>query len=244
MKDSSAPLAGQVALVTNATGGIGEAILVRLAQDGANVVLAASSREEAERVAEAVGAGFPERQVLALGADMSSIEGAAGMIDEALKTFESVDILVNNASLMETDGREGDALAASLKGLFTACRAAARHMLRQRSGRIVNVTGAPGPAGQAHCAALEGGVVALTRTMAKELAPRGITVNAVAPGFVDSDTTAATGDAASGVTETIPLGRIGGADEIAAVVAFLCGPGGAYVTGEVIRADGGLAIGR
>ena len=140
-----------------------------------------------------------------------------------------------------------DVIATNLKGMFNTCRLVAKQMFRQRSGRIVNVTsvvGLIGNAGQANYAASKGGVVAMTYSLARELATRGVTVNAVAPGFIATDMTAAMTDEAKAMMDKkIPMGRVGSPEEVAASVAFLCGPAATYITGEVLRVDGGLAMG-
>jgi len=157
---------------------------------------------------------------------------------------DELEVLVKNGNNAED---WDTVLATNLKGTFNLCRLAAKPMFRRRSGRIVNITsvvGLTGNVGQANYAASKGGVIALTYSLAKEFAPRGITVNAVAPGFTATDMTEAMNhEARAAIAQRVPLGRIGDANEIAAAVAFLCGPGASYITGEVLRVDGGLAIG-
>ena len=189
-----------------------------------------------------------------MGCDVSSWDSVSELIDRTVEEFEKIDILVNNAGItrdnlvMRMKKEEwDDVLAANLTGGFNTCRLAARQMLRQRSGRIVNITsvvGLLGNAGQVNYAASKGGIISLTYSLAREMASRGVLVNAVAPGFIETDMTAAMPEAArEAMAEGIPLARIGKPEEISSLVAFLCGPGASYITGEVIRVDGGLAIG-
>lgn len=251
MTVAEAPLAGRAALVTGASSDIGSSIALRLAAHGADLVLTARPGESLESVTEKIRTAAPERRVLALSCELSESERVTSAVNEAVNAFDKVDILVNNAeitreTLLSQKKEDWDeVLATDLKGMFHACRVVARQMLRRRSGRIVNVTSKAdlsGNAAPANCAASRGGVVAFTYTLAKELASRGITVNAVVPGIV-ARPDATSEDAVADAVDKIPLGRIGEPNEIAALVAFLCGPGGAYITGEVIRVDGGLAIG-
>ena len=247
-------LAGKTALVTGASRGIGRAIATRLAAEGADLVVTARGLEGVESLADEIRASYPDRRVLPLACDVGDWDAATATIEQAISEFGQVDILVNNAGitrdglLARMEPADFDAvLTTNLKGTFNACRLIARQMLRQRRGRIVNITsvvGLVGNAGQANYAASKGGIVAFTYTLARELAPRGITVNAVAPGFIETDMTDAVKDEArESIGGQIPLGRVGQASEVAALVAFLCGPGSAYITGEVVRVDGGLAIG-
>ena len=248
------PLKGQVAVVTGASRGIGRAIASRLASEGANLVLGARGVDGVEAASAALAEEYPDGRFLPVGCDVSSWDSVSELMDRTVEKFEKIDFLINNAGItrdnlvMRMKKEEwDDVLAANLTGVFNTCRLAARQMLRQRAGRIVNITsvvGLLGNAGQVNYAASKGGIISLTYSLAREMASRGVLVNAVAPGFIETDMTAAMPEAArEAVSEGIPLARIGKPEEISALVAFLCGPGASYITGEVIRVDGGLAIG-
>ena len=248
------PLKGQVAVVTGASRGIGRAIASRLASEGADLVLGARGVDGVEAAGAALAEEYPDGRFLPVGCDVSSWDSVSELMDRTVEKFEKIDFLINNAGItrdnlvMRMKKEEwDDVLAANLTGVFNTCRLAARQMLRQRAGRIVNITsvvGLLGNAGQVNYAASKGGIISLTYSLAREMASRGVLVNAVAPGFIETDMTAAMPEAArEAVSEGIPLARIGKPEEISALVAFLCGPGASYITGEVIRVDGGLAIG-
>ena len=248
------PLKGQVAVVTGASRGIGRAIASKLASEGADLVLGARGVDGVEAASAALAEEYPDGRFLPVGCDVSSWDSVSELMDRTVEKFEKIDFLINNAGItrdnlvMRMKKEEwDDVLAANLTGVFNTCRLAARQMLRQRTGRIVNITsvvGLLGNAGQVNYAASKGGVISLTYSLAREMASRGVLVNAVAPGFIETDMTAAMPEAArEAVSEGIPLARIGKPEEISALVAFLCGPGASYITGEVIRVDGGLAIG-
>ena len=254
MSESLQHLKGQVAIVTGASRGIGRAIAAELASEGANLVLTARGVEGVEAAAAALAEDHPDGRFLPVGCDVSNWDSVRELIDRTVEEFEKIDFLVNNAGItrdnlvMRMKKEEwDDVLAANLTGVFNTCRLAARQMLRQRSGRIVNITsvvGLLGNAGQVNYAASKGGIISLTYSLAREMASRGVLVNAVAPGFIETDMTAAMPEAArEAMAEGIPLARIGKPEEISSLVAFLCGPGASYITGEVIRVDGGLAIG-
>ena len=239
--------------MTGASRGIGRAIAAELASEGANLVLTARGVEGVEAAAAALAEDHPAGRFLPVGCDVASWDSVSELIDRTVEEFDKIDFLVNNAGItrdnlvMRMKKEEwDDVLAANLTGVFNTCRLAARQMLRQRSGRIVNITsvvGLLGNAGQVNYAASKGGIISLTYSLAREMASRGVLVNAVAPGFIETDMTAAMPEAArESMAEGIPLARIGKPEEISSVVAFLCGPGASYITGEVIRVDCGLAI--
>lgn len=245
-------LEGKIALVTGAAKGIGRAIALALAADGATVVVNYNgSKERAEQVVE---------EIRALGADgmayqcnVADTAATADMVKEVIKTYGKLDILVNNAGItrdnliMKMSEEDFDAVIdANLKGCFNTIKAVSRQMLKQRAGRIINITsvsGILGNAGQANYAASKAGIIGLTKTMARELASRGITVNAVAPGFVDTDMTQVLPEnVKEAATAQIPLGRFGKPEDIANMVAYLASEKASYITGQIISVDGGMAI--
>ncbi|HIS00359.1 MAG TPA: 3-oxoacyl-[acyl-carrier-protein] reductase [Candidatus Excrementavichristensenella intestinipullorum] len=243
-------LKGKVALVTGASRGIGRAIALRLAQAGADIALIYASNGQAAQEAagqvEALGV-----RALALRADVSDFAQAQAAYAQVKEALGAPDILVNNAGIT----RDGLAMRMSqadfdrvvqvnLNGAFYLTRAALPDFVRRRSGRIINITsvsGLDGNPGQANYAASKAGLVGLTKALAREVAPRGITVNAVAPGFVDTDMTAAMNpDTLAQALKLVPMGRAAQPQEIAGAVAFLAGPDAGYITGQVLRVDGGM----
>lgn len=245
-------LKGKVALVTGASRGIGREIAVTLAQKGASVVINYNGSEErAKEVKDEIESfGGTAKLYQCNVADFAAVEA---MIKEVVKEMGSLDILVNNAGItkdnliMKMKEEDFDAVMdINLKGAFNTIKHASRQMLKQKSGKIVNissVSGVLGNAGQANYSASKAGVIGLTKAMARELASRQINVNAVAPGFIDTDMTAALSEDAKAASVTqIPFGRTGKAKEIANVVAFLASEDASYITGQVISVDGGMAI--
>lgn len=242
----------KTAVVTGGSRGLGRAVCLELARGGANVVFCYAGNEAAAQ--ETVSAcGALGAKAMALRCDVSCEADVKALMDTALKTFGRIDILVNNAGitrdnlLMLMKPEDFDAvISANLKGTFLCMKAVARQMVKQRYGRIVNlssVVGLRGNAGQVNYAASKAGVIGMTKSLAKELAGRNITVNAVAPGFIDTDMTAALTDAArTAALGAIPMGRMGTPEDVARAVAFLAGDGAAYITGQVLAVDGGMSM--
>ncbi len=242
----------QTAVVTGGSRGVGRAICLELARGGANVVLCYASNEAAaqETVDSCKKLGA---QALAVRCDVADPTQVQELIDTAVKTFGGVHILVNNAGitrdnlLLRMSEADFDAvLDTNLKGAFLCMKAVARTMMRQRYGRIISISsvvGLRGNAGQLNYAASKAGLLGLTKSMAKELASRGITANAVAPGFIDTDMTAAlTEGTRKALLESIPAARLGKPEDVAKAVAFLASEDAAYITGQVLAVDGGMAM--
>jgi len=247
-------LEGRVALVTGGSRGIGRAICVALARRGAKVVINYASREDAAReTAELVAAAGGTAALAAF--DVASSEAVTEAVKQLGKDHGGLDILVNNAGvaingllLRYKDDQWARTLQVNLAGAFHCARAAASLLLRAKEhGRMINITsvvGESGNGGQVAYAASKAGLIGLTQSLAKELASRGVTVNAVSPGFIDTDMTAEhlPEAARAKLIEQIPLARIGLADDVAHAVAFLAGPEAGYVTGQVLRVNGGLLM--
>lgn len=245
-------LEGKVALVTGAARGIGKAIALQFAQMGATVVINYSgSKEKAEEVLS---------EVRELGADgctyqcnVADFEAVGQMMADVVQKYNKIDILVNNAGitkdglLMKMSEEDFDAVVnVNLKGTFNCIRQVTRQMLKQRGGRIINmssIVGIMGNAGQVNYSATKAGVIGITKSVAKELASRGITVNAIAPGYVQTDMTDVLSDSVKEkIVNTIPLNRMGQSEDIAKTAGFLASEGAAYITGQVISVDGGMSI--
>ena len=243
-------LEGQVVLVTGASRGIGKAIAERLARRGAKLAcIATDAKNCADTVARCRELGAP---AAAFGVDVASTQAVAGLVEQIAKELGEPHVLVNNAGLtrdqliLRMSEEDFDrVIAVNLKGSWNFTKACARALMKSR-GRIVNISsvvGLMGNAGQANYAASKAGLFGLTRSVAKELAARGVCVNAIAPGFISTDMTAKLGEAtAQELISSIPLKRIGNPEEIALAVDYLVGPGGAYVTGQTLIVDGGLCL--
>lgn len=243
-------LKDKVALVTGGSRGLGRAIALKLAENGASVAIfyAGNAQKAAETVAEAEALGAKARAYQVNVADFAAVEEAV----KAVKAdFGGVDILVNNAGItrdkltMRMSAEDfDDVLSVNLNGAFHTIRALYSDFVRRRSGRIINITsvsGLMGNPGQANYAASKAGLVGLTKTIAKELAGRGITCNAIAPGFIETDMTAAMNEGAlTKALELVPMKRMGQPEDIANAVLFLAGDTAAYITGSVLQVDGGL----
>ncbi len=243
------PLTGRVAVVTGGTRGIGLAIARALAEDGASVVVSgrdAARLDSAVAEIETLGAS-----ALGVAADQSKREDCDRLVDAAKKSFGRIDVLVNNAGITRDqllvrmkDDDWDQVLDTNLRGVFLMTRAAAKSMMRQKSGRIINIgsmAGAMGNPGQVNYSAAKAGVIGLTKAAARELAHWNILVNAVAPGLIETDMSAAIPtEAREALLQQVPLKRAGAAREVAEVVRFLAGDGAAYVTGQTIHVNGGL----
>lgn len=243
-------LRGKVAIVTGASRGIGRATALALATEGAKVVVNyASSREAADTVVAEIAAMGSE--AIALGADVSKADQVDTLINTTMEKWGQIDLLVNNAGitrdtlLLRMKPEEWQAVIdLNLTGVFLCTRAVSKIMLKQRSGRIINITsvaGQMGNPGQANYSAAKAGVIGFTKTVAKELSSRGITVNAVAPGFISTDMTSDL--KADDILKFIPLGRYGQPEDVAGMIRFLAAdPAAAYITGQVMNVDGGMVM--
>ncbi|NLU41428.1 MAG: 3-oxoacyl-[acyl-carrier-protein] reductase [Firmicutes bacterium] len=244
-------LAGKTAIVTGGSRGIGYAIVRRFAAEGARVVVADINHEAALAVAEELRAQGNE--AMAAVCDVSVYEEAERLVSTVTEAWSSVDILVNNAGitrdklLLRMNEDDWDAvMKVNLKGVFNCTKAVARTMLRQRSGRVINiasVVGIVGNAGQANYSASKAGVIGFTKAAAREFASRGVTVNAIAPGFIETKMTADLPEAVRNeFLSKVPLGRPGIPDDVAGAAVFLASDESSYITGQVICVDGGLAM--
>ena len=245
-------LAGKVALVTGGSRGIGRAVALKLAEQGADVAINyagnTAAAEEVKAAIEKLG-----RKALLVQGSVADTDGVQAIVNQVVKELGRLDILVNNAGitrdglLMRMKEADWDAvLETNLKGVFNCSKAVMRTMMKEKSGRIVNmasVVGEMGNAGQANYAAAKAGVIGFTKSLAKEVASRGITVNAVAPGFIATDMTKVlTDDQKAEMAKSIPLGRAGQPEDVANAVLFLVSDEAAYITGQVLNVDGGMVM--
>ncbi len=245
-------LENKTAIVTGGSRGIGRAICLALAEAGANIVTcyanSAASADETVRLCEELGV-----KALAVAADVSVAEDVTKLVDTVKETFGSIDILVNNAGitrdnlLLKMNEADFDqVINTNLKGAFLCIKGVSKLMLKQRSGKIINISsvvGVRGNAGQVNYSASKAGLIGMTKSVAKELASRGITVNAVAPGFIETDMTAKLPESVIEETmKSIPMKTIGKGEDVAKLVAFLASDDARYITGQVICVDGGMAM--
>ncbi len=245
-------LEGKIALVTGASRGIGRAIALELSKNGARVIVNYKGSEEAARktVLDIEAAGG---QAESIRCDVADFEACEGMIKDIFEKYQGIDILVNNAGitrdglLMKLSKEDFDAVVdTNLKGCFHTMRLTARQMMKKRSGRIINlasVVGITGNIGQFNYAASKAGVIGMTKTAARELAGRGITVNAIAPGFINTDMTEKLGEKVrEQVVGQIPMGHFGKPEDVAKAALFLASDDAAYITGQVLQVDGGMVM--
>lgn len=242
-------LAGQTAIVTGASQGLGRAMAIALAASGARVACVARNEEKLKATVASIEEAGGQGEVMA--ADVSIKENVEKIVDTVAEEWGKLDIMVNNAGItrdtllpMMSDEQWDDVIRTNLRGSFLFCRAASQRMMRARYGRIINiasVSGLIGNAGQTNYSASKAGLIGLTRSLSKEIAKRKVTVNAVAPGFIESEMTEILGEAIlKEVKKRIPANRIGTADDVSACVLFLASPAASYVTGQVLTVDGGM----
>lgn len=245
-------LDGKIALVTGGSRGIGRAVAIELAKEGATVAINYAGNKAAAEEVQSIITEMGGKAII-IQADVSDEKSATQMVEEVIAQLGGVDILVNNAGITR-DGlfirmKEEDwnaVINTNLTGIFNCTKVAAKYMMKKRSGRIINmssVSGIMGNAGQTNYAAAKAGVIGFTKSLAREMASRGITVNAVAPGFIATDMTAAMPEKAQEhVLTSIPLGKMGKPEDIANAVLFLASDKASYITGQVIHVDGGMVM--
>ncbi len=243
---------GKTAIVTGGGRGIGRDVCIALAKEGVNVVINYRGSEagalDTAKICESFGV-----ETLTVKADVSKASDCKAIVDGATEKFKTIDILVNNSGITKdnllmrmSDEEFDDVIDVNLRGSFNMMRAVARPMMKQRSGRIINmssVVGLIGNAGQTNYCASKAGVIGMTKSFAREIAPRGVTVNAIAPGFITTDmTNDLSDDIKDGLQKQIPLGTFGSGEDIAAAVVFLAGDGARYITGQTLSVDGGMSM--
>ena len=245
-------LKNKTAIVTGSSRGIGKKIAEALAKEGANIVVTATNLDKASQVAEELKSSY-NIETLALQHDAKSSESCKEVIAKTIEKFNSIDILVNNAGITKDmlviqmdDSAWNDVISTNLSGAFYMSREAAKTMLRARKGKIINISsviGKMGNAGQVNYSAAKAGIIGITKSMAKEFAPRNICVNAIAPGFIQTDMTdVLPEDTVKGIMSITPLKRLGTPEDVANLVLFLSSDMSSYITGEVIAVDGGMSM--
>ena len=245
-------LKNKTAIVTGSSRGIGKKIAEALAKEGVNIVVTATNLDKASQVAEELKSSY-NIETLALQHDAKSSESCKEVIAKTIEKFNSIDILVNNAGITKDmlviqmdDSAWNDVISTNLSGAFYMSREAAKTMLRARKGKIINISsviGKMGNAGQVNYSAAKAGIIGITKSMAKEFAPRNICVNAIAPGFIQTDMTdVLPEDTVKGIMSITPLKRLGTPEDVANLVLFLSSDMSSYITGEVIAVDGGMSM--
>ena len=245
-------LKGKTALITGASRGIGKKIAETLAKEGANIVITATNIEKALTVAEELKSQY-NIETMALKHNVKLSESCKEIVDKTVERFKSIDILVNNAGIARDmlviqmdDNAWNEVIGTNLSGAFYTSREASKYMLKARSGKIINISsviGKMGNAGQTNYAAAKAGIIGITKSMAKEFASRKICVNAIAPGFIQTDMTGVLPeDTVKNIMNITPLKRFGNAEDVANLVAFLSSDLSGYITGEVIAVDGGMSM--
>ncbi len=243
-------LKDQVAIVTGGAQGIGRAIAETLAKEGAQIVISDINAEQAQKAAQEIKAGF-QVETMSVGGNVANYADCEKLAQQVLDKFSKINILINNAGITRdnrilrmSDAEWDSVLGVNLKGVFNCTKAVSRIMLKQRTGRIINiasVVGLMGNAGQANYSASKGGVIALTKTCAREFSSRNILVNAIAPGFIRTAMTdALTEDMKKKLADQIPLNRLGEADDVAKAALFLCSDYSSYITGQILSVNGGM----